>query len=225
VWDHFIWDHDHLIPRSFETCSFETCSFETTLIWDVIHLRLFQLRPHSFYATFKWSCFDLLCIRFLWCTFHFLWETWSFARWLFIWRFARLRPSVIKDDSGRVVNVCTCALKHRGGQKALHTSSLEGSVALENHLGNVDWAMTHKAVVITGNCVTGEYLASKFRGGRFQWYLALKSHYEFTTLRKMLSIPHNTAVTKQFTVQWPYISKGVFGIAQNHGKKGNFRRF
>jgi len=31
-------------------------------------------------------------------------ETWSFARWLFIWSFARLRPSVSRGDSCWVVN-------------------------------------------------------------------------------------------------------------------------
>ena len=36
--------------------------------------------------------------------FTFLWKTWSFARWLFIWSFARLRPSVSRGDSRWVVN-------------------------------------------------------------------------------------------------------------------------
>jgi len=43
-------------------------------------------------------------------------------------------------------------------------------------------------------------------GGRFQWYLAVKSHYGFTTVREMLSIIHKTAVTKQLTAKWPYIA-------------------
>jgi len=41
-------------------------SLKTTLILDRI-----QFRSHSFYATLKWSCFDLLWITFLWSTFYF----------------------------------------------------------------------------------------------------------------------------------------------------------
>jgi len=80
----FIWDHIHLRPHS----------FEATFIWDYINLRW-----HSFYAMLKWSCFDLLCITFCDLPFTFLRETWSFPRWLFIWNFARLRPSVSRGDS------------------------------------------------------------------------------------------------------------------------------
>jgi len=126
IWDPFIWDHVDLRPHSFQTTfiwdhihlrphSFETTSFETTFIWDHILLRLLHLRPHSFKATFtwdyinlrshsfhsmlKWSCFDLLCITFYDLPFTFLRETWSFPRGLFIWHFARLRPSVLRGDS------------------------------------------------------------------------------------------------------------------------------
>jgi len=52
----FIYDHIHLRPQS----------IETTFIWDNIHFR-----SHSFYAMSKWSCFDLLWIKFLWSAFHF----------------------------------------------------------------------------------------------------------------------------------------------------------
>jgi len=36
---------------------------------------------------------------------------------------------------------------------------------------------------------------------------------------------HNTAVTKQWTAKWPYITKVVFRIVQNHGEKSYFCRF
>jgi len=36
---------------------------------------------------------------------------------------------------------------------------------------------------------------------------------------------HNTAVTKQWTEEWPYIANAVFRIVQNHGDKSYFRRF
>ena len=45
----------------------------------------------------------------------------------------------------------------------------------------------------------------------------VKSHYGFATVREMTySILHNTAVTKQRTVKWPYIANDVFRIVQNH---------
>jgi len=72
TWDFFIWDHSHLRPHSFENTviwdrtHLRPHSLETTFIWDHIHLR-----SHSMYATLKWSCFDSLCITFLWSTFNF----------------------------------------------------------------------------------------------------------------------------------------------------------
>ena len=66
IWEHFIWDHSHLRPQSFETTviwyhahlrprSFQTTviwdhihevfSFETTFIWDHIYLKPYYLRP------------------------------------------------------------------------------------------------------------------------------------------------------------------------------------
>jgi len=79
----------HLIPNS----------IKAAFIWDYIHLR-----SHSFYAMLKWSCFDLLYITFNDLPFTFLRKTWSFARWLFIWNFARLRPSMCTGDSRLFVN-------------------------------------------------------------------------------------------------------------------------
>jgi len=53
--------------------------------------------------------------------------------------------------------------------------------------------------------------ASKVRGGgRFQYYLVIKSHNSFATVREMKY--HNTAVTKQWTTKCPYIANGVFRI-------------
>jgi len=120
IWDHihsrpFIWDHIHLRPRSFETTfiwdhihlrphSFETTSFETTFILGHIHFRL-----HSFEITFilryvKVKLFWFTVYHFQWSAFHFSAGDWSFPRWLFIWKFARLRPSVSRGDSRWFVN-------------------------------------------------------------------------------------------------------------------------
>ena len=49
----------------------------------------------------KWSWFDLLCITFYDLPFTSLRETWSFARWLFIWNLSGLCPSVTTGDSSR----------------------------------------------------------------------------------------------------------------------------
>jgi len=38
------------------------------------------------------------------------------------------------------------------------------------------------------------------------------------------SVLSQTAVTKQLTAKWPYISNAVFPILQNHGEKSCFRR-
>ena len=103
----FIWYHVHFRPRHLRPVHLrphlhEAFSFETTYIWDHIHLR-----PHSFETTFvwdhihftpRWSEADLIYCEshFYDLPFTYLRETWSFARWLFIWSFARLRPSVSK---------------------------------------------------------------------------------------------------------------------------------
>ena len=136
------WDHNHLRPRSFETCSSETTftwvfviwdiliwdhvqsrshSFNTTFIWDHIHLR-----SHSFYATLKRSCFDLLCISFLWSTFHFFTGGLKFSK---VTSFEVLQGCALPCPRWLTLGCkCTRASKHRRGQKALHTSGLEGSV-------------------------------------------------------------------------------------------------
>jgi len=116
IWDFLIWDHIHLRAHSFETTVIwdhsylSPYSFETTFIWDYIHLR-----SHSFYAMLKWNCFGLLCITFNDLPFTFLRETWSFPRWLFIWNFARLRPSVSRGDSRWFVNAPALRAGSRGG--------------------------------------------------------------------------------------------------------------
>ena len=133
----FIWDHIHLRPHSFETTfiwdhsHLRPPSFETTVIWDLFIWDHIHLRPHSFEATFIWdyinlrsqlfyamlksSCFDLLCTTFYYLPFTFLRETWSFPRWLFIWNFARLRPSVSRGDSHWFVNAPALRSGSRGG--------------------------------------------------------------------------------------------------------------
>jgi len=141
-WDQVIWDHIHmriflLRPHSFETTFIWDHShlrplhlrpylFETTFIWDHIHLRphsfettsiwkYIHLRSYSFHAMLKWSCFDLLCITFYDLPFTSLRETWSFASWLFIWSFARLRPSVCSGDSRWFLNAPALRVGSRGG--------------------------------------------------------------------------------------------------------------
>ena len=68
------------------------------------------------------------------------------------------------------------------------------------------------------------FQAIRFRGGDFSniWRSSLITD---SLLRERWSILHNTAVTKQCTKKWPYISNGVFGIVQNHGEKSNVRRY
>ena len=99
IWDHIHLRHIHLRPLHLRPLHLGPHSFETTFVWDYIHLR-----SHSFYGMLKWSCFDLLCVTFCDLPFTFLQETWSFARWLFIWVFARLRPSVSRGGSRWAVN-------------------------------------------------------------------------------------------------------------------------
>ena len=125
IWDLFIWDHIHLRPHSPETFS-----FETTFTWV-------QLRPHSFYATLKWSCLDLLCIRFLRCTFHFFAGDLKFCKATIHLKFCKVTPFRVQ---GWLTLGCKCThtLKQRRHQKTLHTSGLEGSVALlKCHLDQV----------------------------------------------------------------------------------------
>jgi len=56
--------------------------------------------------------------------------------------------------------------------------------------------------------------------------LAVKSHYEFTIARDMMyRLPHNTAVTKQWASNWPYVANTVSRIVQNHGEKSYFLGF
>jgi len=148
----FIWVHlrprhvrpVHLRPHSHETFSFETYSFETTFIWDLpfettfvwdrIHLRPHSFETtfilsHSFYATVKWICFDLLWIAFLWFAFHLFAGDLKFCKVSLQLKFCKVTPFRVH----RWLTLgckCTRTFKHRGGQKTLHTSGLEGSVAL-----------------------------------------------------------------------------------------------
>ena len=122
----------HLRPHSFATfhlrLSFESCSFATfhwrlsfeAFIWDHIYMRIFfiwdhiHLWSHSFYAAVEWSCFDFLCVTFLWSAFHF------FTGNL---KLCKVTPFRVQ---GRLTLGCTCTrtLKHRGDQKTLRTSGL-----------------------------------------------------------------------------------------------------
>ena len=131
-----------LRPRSFETTTFETTFILDLFIWDHFiwdHVRLIpaHLRSHSFYATLKWSCFDLLCITFLWSTFHFSAGDLKFCKGTIHLKFCTVTPFRVQ---GWLTLVCKCTrtFKHRRDQKTLHTSGLEGSVApLKCHLDQV----------------------------------------------------------------------------------------
>ena len=150
---HDIWD------RINRTCSFETTSFETTIIWDHVLLRPVHLRPHShetfsFETTFirdffiwnhvqSWlHSFEITFIshhveeKLFWCTVNHI--------VMIYLSFTCGRPVVLQRDSSfdvlqgyalpslRWLTLrCKCAptLKHRRGQKTLHTSRLEGSAA------------------------------------------------------------------------------------------------
>jgi len=140
IWDFFILDTIHSRRHSFEsywfeTYAFDTYSFETTFTWDFFIWDHTHLRSNSFYATLNWSSFSLLCIRFLWYTFHF------FAGELKFWKVSihlKFCNVTLFYVQGWLTLGCKCTrtLKHRGGQKTLHTSGMEGSVApLKCHLG------------------------------------------------------------------------------------------
>ena len=139
IWRFFIWDDIHLSPHSFETYL-----FETTFIWDHIYLS-----PHSYETTF-------IVTRIIWDTHSF--ETTYILRLVKVKLFSFTvnhifmmdlsflcgRPEVLQGDYSfevlqcyalpcpEVTHVgckCTHHLKHRGGQKTLHTSGLEANVA------------------------------------------------------------------------------------------------
>ena len=113
-----------LRPIYLRQSSFETFLFRTLFSRDHINLT-----SHSFYTTLKWSCFDLLCIRFFTIYLPLLCG----------------RPEVLQRDSTfeilQCYNTnckCTRTLKHRWDQKTLHTSGLEGSPAPQKyHLDHV----------------------------------------------------------------------------------------
>ena len=82
IWNFFIWDHIHLRPQS----------FETTFIWDHIHWDHIHLRSHSFHAMLKRSCFDLLCVTFLWSTLHFFAGDLKFCKATIPLKFCKVAP-------------------------------------------------------------------------------------------------------------------------------------
>jgi len=91
-----------------------------------------RLRPHSFYARLKWSCFDLLCMKFLWSTFHFFVGDLKFYKVAIRLKFVRLRLSVCKGDSRWVVNALALwntaearkLFLFRAWKRALHLSNV-----------------------------------------------------------------------------------------------------
>ena len=126
IWNFFIWDHSHLRPIHLRSYSFETAFiwdffiWDRTVIWDHIHLR-----PHSFQITFILRHVQSEAVL-IYCESHFydqpftsLRETWSFARWLFIWSFARLRPPVSKVTPVAILEFkklgCHCGAKKKVG--------------------------------------------------------------------------------------------------------------
>ena len=118
-WDLFVWDH--ILGQDF-------------IIWDHIHVRLYHLRPHSLETTFTWDHIRLrphsleTWITFLWSTFHFFAGDMKFCKVALPLKFYKVTPFRVQDDSRWVVNALSL-WKHRRGQKTLHTSGSEGSVA------------------------------------------------------------------------------------------------
>ena len=105
---------------------------DTTFIWHHIRDHI-HLRSYSFYATLKWSCFDLLWITFLWSTFHFFAGGLKFCKVTLHLKFAKITPFRVQGDSRWVVNAL--ALQNTAEARKLHISGLEGSVAhLKFHL-------------------------------------------------------------------------------------------
>jgi len=102
---HGIWDHIHLRPRSSENTL-----IETICIWDRIHIKFFIWDHIDFTTTLIET--TLIEAVLIYCESDFynlpstsLRETWRFARWLFIWRFATLPPFVSRGDSRWVVKM------------------------------------------------------------------------------------------------------------------------
>ena len=108
--DLFIWDHVHLIPRSFVTCSFETIFTCVFFIW--VHL---LLRSHSFNAKLKWSCFDLLWITFLWSTFHFFAGDLKFCKVTLHLKFCKVSPFRVLGRLTLFTHVLSTPGKYRPG--------------------------------------------------------------------------------------------------------------
>ena len=119
IWGHNVWDNIHFRPIHLRPLHLRRRSFETWFISNHIHLR-----PHSL----EWSCFDLLWITFLWSTFHSSVEDLNFCMVTIHLKFCKIAPFRIQRWLTLVCK-CTRTLKHRRGQKTLHTSGLEGSVA------------------------------------------------------------------------------------------------
>ena len=89
----FIWDH-----------SFKTTFFWHLFVWDLFIWEHIHLRSRSFYATSKWSCFDLLCASFLWSTFHFFAGGLKFRKVTLHFKFCKVTPFCVQGDSRWVVN-------------------------------------------------------------------------------------------------------------------------
>jgi len=123
-----------------ETTTFETTFILHLLIWDQvllrpihlrphdIHMRLFYLRSHSFYTMLKWSCFDLLRIRFLWSAFRFFAGDLKFCKVTIQLKVCNVTSF---HDQGWLALGCKCTrtLQPCRGQKTLNTSGLEESTA------------------------------------------------------------------------------------------------
>ena len=123
----------HLILRSFETTTLETCSFKTTFTWDFFIWDRVHVRPHSFDITFILRQVKLKLVWF--AVYHmFMIYLPLLCRRLEVlqgdYSFDVLQGYALPCPKWLTLGFkCTCTLKHRRGEKTLHASGLEGSVA------------------------------------------------------------------------------------------------
>ena len=82
-------------------------------------LDLIYFRSYSFYATLKWSCFNLLWITFLWSTFHFFAGDLKLCNVIIHLKFCKVTRFHVQGDS-RWVMKCTCTLKHHNQGLSCH---------------------------------------------------------------------------------------------------------